>query len=68
MKRSSIHEKVKQHWGWAEFKTVAYKKSAQFGKIIFEEVFQKFSGEYFFIDQMNVLLGCCDLGKNISLE
>ena len=24
---SSTHEKVKQHWGWAEKKCVAYKKS-----------------------------------------
>ena len=24
---SSTHEKVKQHWGWAEKKCVAYKKN-----------------------------------------
>ena len=24
---ASIHEKVKQHWGWVEKKSVAYKKS-----------------------------------------
>ena len=28
---SSIHEKVKQHWGWIEKKSVAYKKISFFG-------------------------------------
>ena len=27
---SSSHEKIKQHWGWIEKKTVAYKKSLYF--------------------------------------
>ena len=27
---SSIHKKVKQHWGWAGKKSVAYKKKSVF--------------------------------------
>ena len=33
---SSIHEKVKQHWGWVE-KSVAYKKACNYHDRLIEE-------------------------------
>ena len=41
---SSIHEKVKQHWGWVETKRCLYKKvcSLLYRKKCFEGVYEAF--------------------------